>query len=57
MIIGVTYQCWGCGSEKVVYEEEEDESIPSRVVWNICPHCLKKKGGEKGEKKVASYSA
>ena len=54
MIIGVTYQCWGCGSEKVKYEEtkEGEETIPSKVVWNLCPNCLKRKEVIKDEKKV-----
>lgn len=40
--IPVTYLCYGCGSQKVEYEEQE-EPIPEKVIWNLCPQCLKNK--------------
>ena len=52
MKVRATYQCWGCGSEKVKYEKakEGEEFIPSKVVWNLCPDCLKRKEVIKDEK-------
>ena len=41
MEIPVTYQCWGCGSEKIKYEETE-VPIPSKTIWNLCPDCVKR---------------
>jgi len=53
MEIPVTYQCWGCGSEKTEYEKAE-EPIPAKTVWNLCPDCRekKRKGGETVEIKA-----
>jgi len=31
----VWYLRWGCGAEKVKYEEQK-EPIPEKIIWNIC---------------------
>ncbi len=46
--IPVTYQCWGCESEKKVIEET-DEPIPSKTVGNLCEECQK-------ERMMANYT-
>lgn len=51
MEIRVTYQCWGCGSEKVVYEDI-DEPIASKTIWNLCPECTRRKEVKKDEEKT-----
>lgn len=55
MEIRVTYLCWGCGSEKVEYEEMEEiaESISGIVIWNLCPNCTRRKEVKKDEEKVS----
>ncbi len=45
MLIPVVYQCWGCGSEKVEYEEAYDKE-PARTVWNLCPMCMRRQNGK-----------
>jgi DNA-directed RNA polymerase subunit RPC12/RpoP len=44
MEIEVTYQCWGCGSEKTQIEDAE-EPLPGLVRWNICPNCILRRLG------------
>jgi len=46
--IPVTYQCWGCGSEELVFEET-DKPIPTKTIWNLCKECQK-------ERMMANYT-
>lgn len=43
--IPVEYLCWGCGSS-VVKQEESDNTVPVKTIWNICPGCLKSIGSK-----------
>ena len=40
--IPVTYKCWGCTSEVVVYEKIAEDDISALTKWNLCPVCIEK---------------
>jgi len=39
VIIPVHSICWGCGAEKVEYEDIERE-LPCLEKWNVCQECI-----------------